>query len=68
LRPRWQKASTRLRQPRKSKRALTAARNASADVAYDNVRNGAGQVDVVGTLNHIDNIIGTGPGQAPTDA
>lgn len=42
---------------------LTAARNANADVAYDNVRNGAGQVDVVGTLNHIDNIIGTAPGQ-----
>lgn len=42
---------------------LASARNANADAAYDSVRNGAGQVDVVGTLNHIDNIIGTAPGQ-----
>lgn len=42
---------------------MTAARNARADREYGAVRNDAGRVDVVGTLDHIDRIIGTGPGQ-----
>jgi hypothetical protein len=42
---------------------LTAARGAEADAAYGAVRNDANPVDVVGTINHIDRIIGTEPGQ-----
>lgn len=43
---------------------LTAARRDAADAAYETVREGAGRTDVVPTLNRIDRIIGTGPGQA----
>lgn len=42
---------------------LTAARRDAADTAYDAVRVGAGRTDIVPTLNRIDRIIGTGPGQ-----
>jgi hypothetical protein len=51
--------------------AMTAARNDAADTAYDAIRAGSNPVDVVPAINHIDNIIGTGPGQAlqtPNDA
>ena len=47
---------------------LTAARTADADAAYSQVRNDANPVDVTGTLNHLDNIIGTAPGQTITPA
>jgi hypothetical protein len=43
--------------------AMTEARDAAADTAYGAVRNGAGQVDVVPTLNHLDENISTGGGQ-----
>lgn len=42
---------------------LTAARGATADAEYGAVRADANPVNVVGTINHIDNIIGTEPGQ-----
>lgn len=47
---------------------LTAARGATADAEYGAVRNDANQVDVTGTLNHLDRIIGTEPGQVLTPA
>jgi hypothetical protein len=47
---------------------LTTARGANADADYGAVRNGANQVDVTGTLNHLDGIIGTEPGQVITPA
>jgi hypothetical protein len=50
---------------------MTAARGTAADAEYGAVRNDAQPVDVVDTLNHIDGIIGTGPGQqlqAPNDS
>lgn len=50
---------------------MTAARDAAADTEYGAVRSDANPVDVVGTLDHIDRIIGTGPGQqlhAPNDS
>lgn len=43
---------------------LTAARGAEADRAYGEVRRDAGQVDLVPTINHLDQRIGTEPGQA----
>ncbi len=43
---------------------LTGARGAQADADFGAVRGGAAPVDVVGTINHIDQTIGTGPGQA----
>ncbi len=42
---------------------LTGARDTAADAEYGAVRSDAQPVDVVGTLNHIDRIIGTEPGQ-----
>ncbi|MCC8954105.1 hypothetical protein H8B02_11725 [Bradyrhizobium sp. Pear77] len=51
--------------------AMTAERGAIADEAYGAVRNDAGRVDVVPTLNNLDRTIGTGPGQtlnAPNDS
>jgi hypothetical protein len=42
---------------------LTAARREAADTAYEAAREGAGRTNVVPTLNRIDRIIGTGPGQ-----
>lgn len=42
---------------------MTAARDTQADADYGAVRHDAGQVNVVGTLDHLDRIIGTGPGQ-----
>lgn len=42
---------------------LTAARGTAADADFGQVRNDANPVDVVGTINHIDQTIGTGPGQ-----
>lgn len=42
---------------------LTAARRDAADTAYETVREGAGRTNVVPTINRIDRIIGTGPGQ-----
>ena len=42
---------------------LTAQRTADADAAYGQVRSGAGQVNLVGPINHLDSIIGTQPGQ-----
>lgn len=42
---------------------MTAARNTAADAEYGAVRAGAGQTDVVPTLNRLDRTIGTGPGQ-----
>lgn len=51
---------------------LTAARDTRADAEYGAVRANVGApVDVVGTINHIDHIIGTSPGQvleAPNDS
>lgn len=50
---------------------MTAARDAVADAEYGAVRSDANPVDVVGTIDHIDRIIGTGPGQqlhAPNDS
>jgi hypothetical protein len=43
--------------------SLTGARDATANAEYGAVRSDAQPVDVVGTLNHIDSIIGTEPGQ-----
>lgn len=42
---------------------LTRARDTAANAEYGVIRNDAVPVDVVGTINHLDNIIGTGPGQ-----
>jgi hypothetical protein len=42
---------------------MTAARDAAANTDYSAVRGGSQPVDVVGTINHIDQIIGTQPGQ-----
>lgn len=54
-----------------TREAMTNARNDAADTAYGAVRTDAQPVDVVGTINHLDNIIGTQPGQqlqAPNDS
>jgi hypothetical protein len=54
-----------------TRQAMTTARDAAADAEYDAVRANGGQVDVVPTLNHLDQNIGTGPGQvlqAPNDS
>jgi hypothetical protein len=51
--------------------AMTGARDTAADAEYGAVRNDAAPVDLVGPLNHIDQIIGTEPGQvltAPNDS
>ena len=48
--------------------AMTQARDTAADTAYDSVRAGAGQVNLVGPLNHLDSIIGTQPGQVTRPA
>jgi hypothetical protein len=45
---------------------LTAVRKAQDDANYGAVRNDADRVDTVGTINHIDRIIGTEPGQVLT--
>lgn len=42
---------------------LTAARDTAADAEYGAVRTDANPVNVVGAIDHIDRIIGTGPGQ-----
>ena len=47
---------------------LTTQRGAVADAEYGTVRNDADQVDVTPTLNHLDGIIGTEPGQVITPA
>lgn len=47
---------------------LTGARDTQANAEYGAVRNDANQVDVTGTLNHLDRIIGTEPGQVLTPA
>lgn len=47
--------------------AMTAARNDAANAEYGAVRADAQPVDVVGTINHIDRIIGTEPGQVLTE-
>lgn len=47
---------------------LTAARGAQADAEYGAVRADANPVDLVGTLNHLDGIIGTEAGQVLTPA
>lgn len=50
---------------------LTGARNATANAEYGAVRADAQPVNVTGTLDHIDRIIGTEPGQtltAPNDS
>ena len=54
-----------------TERRLTQARDDAANAGYGAVRNDAGQVNVVPTLNHINGIIGTQPGQqlqAPNDS
>ena len=51
--------------------AATAERDRLANAEYGAVRNNGGQVDIVPTLNHLDQNIGTGPGQqlqAPNDS
>lgn len=48
--------------------ALTAARGTAADAEYGAVRADANPVDVTGTLNHLDRIIGTESGQVLTPA
>lgn len=47
---------------------LTGARGAQADSDFGAVRTDADPVDVTGTLNHLDRIIGTEPGQVLTTA
>jgi len=47
---------------------MTAARGAQADADFGAVRADAGRVDLTPTLNHIDAIIGTQPGQTITPA
>lgn len=47
---------------------LTTQRGATADAEYGAVRNDANRVDVTPTLNHLDEIIGTQPGQVLTPA
>jgi hypothetical protein len=47
---------------------LTAQRGATADAEYGAVRNDANRVDVTPALNHLDEIIGTQPGQVLTPA
>jgi hypothetical protein len=47
---------------------LTAQRTTDANAAYDQVRSGASQVDLVGPINHLDSIIGTQPGQVTRPA
>lgn len=47
---------------------LTGARGAQADSDFGAVRTDADPVDVTGTLNHLDRIIGTEPGQVLTPA
>ena len=47
---------------------LTQARTADADAAYSAVRNDADQVNLVGPIDHLDRIIGTGRGQQLTPA
>lgn len=43
---------------------MTSARGAAADAEYSAVRTDARPVNVVGTIDHLDRTIGTGPGQA----
>lgn len=47
---------------------LTTQRGADADAAYGAVRTASNPVDLVGTINHLDRIIGTQPGQRLTAA
>jgi hypothetical protein len=47
---------------------LTSARNTAADTEYGQVRTDANPVDVVDTINHLDRVIGTRPGQVLTPA
>jgi hypothetical protein len=47
-----------------AREAMTNARDTAANAEYGAVRANGGQVDVVPTLNHLDQNIGTGPGQA----
>lgn len=46
-----------------TERRLTNARDETANDEFGAVRNDAGQVNLVDTINHIDGIIGTQPGQ-----
>jgi len=45
---------------------MTAARGAQADADFGAVRGGSAPVDVTPTINHLDSIIGTQPGQVLT--
>jgi hypothetical protein len=54
--------------PDQMRAAMTAERGAIADDAYSAVRNDAGRVDVTPSLNNLDRVIGTQPGQALTPA
>lgn len=47
---------------------LTAARGSAADAEYAAVRTASNPVDLVGTINHLDRVIGTQPGQILTPA
>lgn len=47
---------------------LTAQRGAAADAEYGAVRSASNPVDLVGTINHLDRVIGTQPGQHLTPA
>jgi hypothetical protein len=47
---------------------MTGARDTAADAEYGAVRNDAAPVDLVGTINHLDGIIGTEAGQVLTPA
>lgn len=47
---------------------LTTQRGAAADAEYGAVRSASNPVDLVGTINHLDRIIGTRPGQVLTPA
>jgi hypothetical protein len=54
-----------------TRQAMTTARDTAANAEYGAVRANGGQVDVVPTLNHLDQNIGTGAGQtlqAPNDS
>jgi hypothetical protein len=51
-----------------TERRLTQARDEAADEEYGAVRDDANPVDVVDTINHVDNIIGSQPGQQFADA
>lgn len=57
--------------PTELRSAMEASRGNVADAEYGTVRNGAGRVDVVPTINNLDSNIGTAPGQtlqAPNDS